>query len=116
MKKVLGGLVVSMLLLVGATACGGSDDSASGASSTTAAAGSPSSGAPSVEDICAQADKLAAAVKANDTAQLRQLGIEFREMLEKAQKSIANNAQAAAPYGPCIQKASLAMAGKVANP
>ena len=124
MKKVVGGLAVSLVLLVGATACGGGDDSGSGASPTTAAAGAPSTTAsaggssssdPGVKALCDKVDELIASVKANDASRTDAAQAAVRAELEKAKAVAKSDPQKAIPYAACIQKGALALSGKVGD-
>lgn len=124
MKKVVGGLAVSLVLLVGATACGGGDDSGSGASPTTAAAGAPSTTAsaggssssdPGVKALCDKVDELIASVEANDAARTDAAQDAVREELDKAKDLVKANPMKAAGYYECIQKGAAALSGKVGD-
>jgi hypothetical protein len=122
MKKIVGGLVVSMVLLVGATACGGGDDSESGAA-TTAAAGAPSTTAaggssssdPGVKALCDKVDELIASVEANDAARTDAAQEAVRAELDKAKEVVGSDPQKAIPYAECIQKGAQALSGKVGD-
>ena len=129
MKKVVGGVAVSLLLLVGATACGGGDDSESGASPTTAMAGAPSttaaaggssaSGAsssdPGVKALCDKVDELIASVEANDAARTNAAQDAVREEMDKAKEVVQADPMKAIGYGECIQKGAQALSGKVGD-
>jgi len=124
MKKVVGGVAVSLLLLVGATACGGGDDSESGASPTTAMAGAPSTTAaaggasssdPGVKALCDKVDELIASVEANDAARTNAAQDAVREEMDKAKEVVQADPMKAVGYGECIQKGAQALSGKVGD-
>lgn len=124
MKKVVGGLAVSLVLLVGATACGGGDDAESGTSPTTAAAGAPSTTAaaggssssdPGVKALCDKVDELIASVEANDAARTDAAQEAVRAELDKAKEVVGSDPQKAIPYAECIQKGAQALSGKVGD-
>ena len=124
MKKVVGGLAVSLVLLVGATACGGGDDSGSDASPTTAAAGAPSSTAaaggssssdPGVKALCDKVDELIASVETNDAARTDAAQDAVREEMDKAKEAVQSDPMKAGGYYECIQKGAAALSGKVGD-
>jgi len=116
MKKVVGGLAVSLVLLVGATACGGGDDAESGTSPTTAAAGAPSttaaaggssagSGSFSADEFCDTIDELLAATKSGDDASKEVARKKAMELYPKAAESMRNDPTSADKIVACIAKA-----------
>ena len=120
MKKLVGGLVVSMVVLVGATACGGGDDAGSAASTT--AAGTPSTAAagaasddPGVKALCDKVDELIASVKANDAARTNAAQKAVRAELDKAKAVAKSDPMKAVPYAACIQKGAQALSGNVGD-
>jgi hypothetical protein len=129
MKKVVGGLAVSLVLLVGATACGGGDDAESGTSPTTAEAGAPSTTAAAggsaasggsssnsgAKALCDKVDELIASVEAKDAARTDAAQDAVREEMDKAKEVVQSDPMKAGDYNECIQKGAQALSGKVGD-